>query len=193
MKSRSLIFASLCFCLLIPSAYAKKKKEKVESKTPQIVAEQPLQNPRLAQLSSDNLAMFNALSKDQQDNIRQQKVETGYNAWMTELALGTPYYKSEHHPEFVDYEQVWLYTADDVTQTIQENDIIDPVNQWPSLHRFTTTKTCKIGDKFVLFDRGVIAKITPDSSKKTYGSCIITTSEEFIPKTPSVDVVPQKN
>lgn len=152
-----------------PIVHAKKK-----SKT-------KFENPRMKYLSGENQEMFDALSKKQQKNIRAGKIETGYNAWMVELAKGKPYYKSEHHPVFTDYEQVWLYTQDKVDRHHTEKRIIDPQTNWPTIHKYTRIKTCTVGDYFVLFDRGVVEKIIKDKSEKTYGSCTISTQEEFLP------------
>lgn len=147
---------------------AKKQKEKTE-------------NPRLSSLSGENLEMYEALTNQQKKMLSEQKVELGYNEWMTELSLGTPYYKSEHHPIYKDYEQVWLYTKNDINETVNEEKIIDPQTNWPTEYRLIRIKTCLIGDFFLLFDRGVIEKIVPDDSGKRYGSCTIETREEFIP------------
>lgn len=139
------------------------------------------QNPRVQNLSAENQDMFDALDAKQQNNIRNGKIEPGYNAWMITLALGEPYYKSEHHPVYKDYEEVWLYTKNREDHVNKEEKIIDPVNNWPSIHRVKRVKTCKVGDFFILFDRGVVAKVIKDDSEKTYGSCEINTTEEFIP------------
>jgi len=139
------------------------------------------QNPRLTNLSGEDLDMFNDLTKKQQKDIREGKIKTGYNAWMIELALGKPFYRSEHHPVYVDYEEVWLYTKDDIDRQHKEEKIIDPQTNWPTIHKYTRIKTCLVGDFFVLYDRGVVEKIIADKSEKIYGSCTITTQEEFLP------------
>ena len=138
-------------------------------------------NPRTANLSGEDKEMFKSLTDKQQKNIIAGKIEVGYNAWMVTLAVGEPYYKSEHHPVYVNYEQVWLYTRKDEDKEVKEEKIIDPETNWPSTHRYVRTKTCQVGAFFVLFDRGVVEEIVKDKSNKTYGSCKITTHEEFIP------------
>lgn len=162
------IICSLFVFSTAHDSFAKKQKEKTE-------------NPRIASLSGENLEMYDALTNQQKKMISEQKVELGYNEWMTGLALGEPYYKSEHHPIYKDYEQVWLYTKNQVDQTVNEEKIIDTQTNWPTKHRLIRIKTCLIGDFFLLFDRGVIEKIVPDHSGKRYGSCTIETREEFIP------------
>ncbi len=139
------------------------------------------QNPRVAALAGEDLEMFNGLDSKQQDNIRKGVIEPGYNAWMVKLAIGEPFYRSEHHAIYKDYEEVWLYTKLKEEKNKSEENIIDTVTNWPSIHRVTRTKSCKVGDFFILFDRGVVDKITPEPSEKVYGSCEISTTEEFIP------------
>lgn len=162
------LFLILCIFFLSTQAFAKKKNEKTE-------------NPRIPSLHGENLEMYDALTVQQKKMISAQKVELGYNEWMAELALGEPYYKSEHHPVYKDYEQVWLYTKSKIDEAMNEEKIIDPQTNWPTQHRLIKIKTCLIGDFFLLFDRGVIEKIVPDHSSKRYGSCTIETREEFIP------------
>ncbi len=157
----------LC-CLISAPCFAKSKSTKAT-------------NSRVQHLSGENLEMFNALTSTQQKNIRASKIKEGYNAWMVRLAIGEPYYNTEHHPVYSDYEQVWLYTKKEEDKTVKEDEIIDPVTNWPSVHRYVRTKTCQIGDKFVLFDRGVVEKIVKVRTRKVYGSCSIATHEEFIP------------
>lgn len=170
---KKIIFIMLSFVMLfnvsIGTSHAKKSSK------------QKFVNPRVQNLSAEDQEMFSALTKKQQSHISEGKVETGYNAWMVTLALGEPYYKSENHPVYKDYEEVWLYTRNDIQEDKNEEKIIDPVNNWPSIHKSTRTKTCQVGDFFLLYDRGVVDKIVKDTSGKTYGSCTITTSEEFIP------------
>lgn len=163
------LFLILCLILISPASHAKSKSSEGYS------------NPRVQNLSPADQEMFDALTKDQQKNIREGRIETGYNAWMIILALGNPYYRTEHHPIYVDYEEVWLYVKDQVEKQQTEERIQDPRTNWPTIHKKIRTKTCKIGDFFVLFDRGVAAKILTDESGKTYGSCEIRTNEEFIP------------
>lgn len=138
-------------------------------------------NPRVKSLSGDDLEMYNSLTKEQQKNIEAGVVEPGYNAWMIKLAIGEPYYRTEHHPVYKDYEEVWLYTKLLVDQSKNEEKIIDPVTNWPSIHRVTRKKTCKVDDFFLLFDRGVVNKIVKDTTNNINGECEITTQEEFIP------------
>lgn len=166
---KKFILVSLCLLLLVPAAQAKKSKSASSS------------NPRLQNLSPSDQEMFDALTKDQQKNIREGRIETGYNAWMIILALGNPYYRTEHHPVYVDYEEVWLYVKDQIDKQDTQEKIQDPRTNWPTIHKKHWIKTCKAGDFFVLFDRGVAAKILQDNSGKIYGSCEIRTEEEFIP------------
>lgn len=158
----------ILFFLLTPSAFAKK----TDAVAP---------NPRLLNMSSEDRDLFNALTKQQQENIAAGKVEEGYNEWMVKKALGDPYYGTEHHPIYVDYEQVWLYTKPKVENSAKEEKIIDAETNWPTIHREVHTKTCTVGDFFLLFDRGVIQKIVSDPSQKIYGTCVLTNHEEFIP------------
>lgn len=140
-----------------------------------------IQNPRIQNLTGEDLEMYNALTTKQKKDMQRGKIRTGYNAWMVELALGQPYYKSEHHPIYTDYEQVWLYTRQKENKHYTEKKIIDPQTNWPTIHKYTRIKTCTVGDFFVLFDRGVVEKIVDDKSEKAYGPCTISTKEEFIP------------
>jgi len=151
-------------------ALAKKKSQK-----------EKFSNPRILYLAGEEQDMFNALSKKQQRNIKAGKIETGYNSWMVTLAIGEPFYKSEHHPIYTEYEEVWLYTKPEVDKTEKTEKIVDSVTNWPTIHKFTRVKICTIGDFFILFDRGVAEKIIKDKSEKIYGSCTIETTEEFIP------------
>ncbi len=144
-------------------------------------SENKMTNPRLMNLNSEEQEMFNSLSKSQQKRLLKGKIEDGDNAWMVKKALGEPFYVSEHHPQFTDYEEVWLYTKSTPQKQVRESKIIDPQTHWPSVHRVTTTKQCMVGDFFVLFDRGVVKKKQPDTSEKVYGSCTIETIEEFLP------------
>lgn len=151
------------------------KKDKAEKPN-----RQEIENPRLKYLSSEDQELFNELTKKQQKWISQMKIEEGFNAKMVVWALGEPFYNTEHliYPE---YEQVWLYTKEDRKEKTTEKKIIDPVNNWPSIHRIKNTESCTVGDFFVLFDRGVVEKIVKDTSGKRYGSCRFETVEEFLP------------
>lgn len=162
----------LAFILIMPGLTQAKKSKKAAAI-----------NPRLQNMTAEDQELFNSLTKSQQKNIQAGKVKTGYNAWMVTKALGAPYYQSENHPVYVDYEEVWLYTRNDIIENNTENEIIDPVTNWPTIHRKKHKKTCQVGDFFLLYDRGVVEKIVKDSSGKTYGSCTINTQEEFIPIT----------
>lgn len=168
MKQNKVLFI-LCvtICLFAPTLLLAKDKSK--------------SNPRIQTLAGEDLEMFNALTKKQQSKIAQSEVETGFNAWMVTLALGEPYYKSENHPVYKDHEEVWLYTRNQLEEDKNEEKIIDPVTNWPSIHKVTRTKSCQVGDFFLLYDRGVVDSIVKDDSGKTYGSCTINTQEAFIP------------
>lgn len=141
----------------------------------------PPANPRVEALSGEDLEMFNALTKEQQKNLKEGVIKPGDNAWMSKIAFGPPYYDTEHHPIYTEYEQVWLYTKEKRDKDVTENKIIDPETNWPTIHRLTREKTCTVGDFFVLFDRGVVDKIVKDNSEKIYGSCQIHMTEEFLP------------
>src|SRR3990167_6263906 len=88
-------------------------------------------NYRLSSLSPDDQRQFEALTKEQQEAIRAGRIERGFNEWMAKLAKGDPFYGTEHHPVFVDYEQVWLYTREDIQENKIENQIMDPQTNWP--------------------------------------------------------------
>lgn len=177
LKINRIFICLLSFFLLffLASGPALAKKNKTKNDHTNTV------NPRLQNMTTEDKDLFNELTKKQQNMIRESKIEEGFNAWMVKLALGEPYYNTEHHPVYVNYEQVWLYTKDQVDETKTENQILDPVTNWPSVHRYKKKKTCTVGDFFILFDRGVVDKIIGDDSKKIYGSCHIETQEEFLP------------
>lgn len=194
---RSSIFKlTLCFLLssvmvigLVNDSWAKKNRNKKESESAQT---SPTSNSadlqkltavkaRIDSLSTDDKFLFDSLSDEQKKSISEGKAEPGFNEWMVKLALGAPYYATEHHPIFVDYEQVWLYIKPQINKDVKEENIIDSTNNWPSIHRTITTKSCMIGDFFVLFDRGVVTDIVSETEHKIYGSCTVTTSEAFLP------------
>jgi hypothetical protein len=158
-----------------------KKKDKIATK---------LVNPRVTALTNEDAETYKQLTKKQQGLIEQGKIEVGFNAWMVKLALGEPYYNTEHHPIYKDYEEVWLYTKKRIEKDANENKIIDPTNNWPSVHRITYLKICLVGDFFLLYDRGVVDKIIKDTSEKIYGSCTVETTEEFLP---IIDGKPKEN
>lgn len=132
-------------------------------------------------MSTDDRRRFDALSKKQQSKIRKGQIEKGFNAWMVELAMGKPFYATEHHPIYTDYEEVWLYTKPDVTESVRENKIIDPQTNWPTIHRKSRKKICYIADFFVLWDRGVVERFHRARERKAHGSCTIETQEAFLP------------
>lgn len=169
----------LLICLVATPVLAKKKKDKKETtnQTQQISAVEQ----RINSLNGEDKRRFDSLSKEQQKLIREGKIDRGFNEWMVELAFGKPYYGTEHHPVFVDYEQVWLYTKNRINETKQEKQITDPQTNWPTIHRISTIEICQIGDFFVLWDRGVVVKTTKDTSGKTYGTCTLRTQEAFLP------------
>lgn len=170
----------ILFCLA-SSVHAKKDKNKITT--------QPA-NPRVTALTGEDLETYKQLTKKQQSLIEQVKIEEGFNAWMVTLALGEPYYNTENHPIYKDYEEVWLYTKNRIEKTGNENKIIDPTNNWPSVHRITHVKICLVGDFFLLYDRGIVDRIVKDTSEKIYGSCTVETTEEFLP---IVDGKPREN
>lgn len=159
-------------------AHAKKKKKQPKAET-QIEKSAVLQ--RMGNLSPDDLRRFDSLSQHQKDLIVKGRIETGFNEWMVRLAVGEPFYRSEHHPVYTDYEEVWLYTRPDVRATVREERIFDRQTNWPSVHRVTRRETCAVGYYFLLWDRGVIQGINPVRDKKVYGSCTIETQEAFLP------------
>lgn len=161
--------------IVTPVAQAKKKKKSAEQAPPQSVSEQ-----RIQALSPDDARKFEALTKKQQKLIRDGEIEEGFNAWMVELALGKPFYATEHHPIYQDYEEVWLYTRPDGTQNVVENRILDRQTNWPSLHRITTTKICQVAGFFVLWDRGVVVTVH-QADRKVHGTCTIETKEAILP------------
>ncbi|HLD45810.1 MAG TPA: hypothetical protein VJC18_10275, partial [bacterium] len=55
-------------------------------------------NPRVQNMSGEDREMFGSLTAKQQKDIRESRIRTGYNAWMVKLALGNPFYNTEHHP-----------------------------------------------------------------------------------------------
>lgn len=161
---------------LITPALAKKKK-KLEKDSIKITQSQE----RINNLSPEEKRKFEALSKKQQKIISRGDVDKGFNAWMVELAWGKPYYGTEHHPIYTDFEEVWLYTKPHVIREINENKIIDPQTNWPTIHRFTKTKTCQVGDIFLLWDRGIVNEIKKADTHTVHGSCTIETEEVFLP------------
>ena len=158
-------------------ADAKRKKKKRKSKTVQTLNQAEI---RINNLSADEQRMFGDLTKKQQKLIKKQEIAPGFNAWMVKLALGEPFYASEHHPVYTDYEEVWLYTREDKTRQVSENKIFDRQTNWPSIHRRITTKTCQIGDFFILWDRGIVIK-EKRAESKVHGSCTIESSEAILP------------
>lgn len=177
IKNKAVLVTSLVIilCVLVSPAHARKKKN--NSKEPVAASEV---ESRINNLNPDDKRKFEALSAEQQKLIRSGKIDQGFNAWMVELALGKPFYGTEHHPIFTDYAEVWLYTRPEITQDKTENKIIDSQTNWPTIHRITKIKVCTVGDFFVLWDRGVVQKITP-ADAKTQGKCTLETKEAFLP------------
>jgi len=136
---------------------------------------------RLSNLSKEDKRRFDSLSSDQQNAIKEGRVEIGFNEWMIRLAVGGPFYGTEHHPIYTDYEQVWLYAKAEVKNDVREEKIIDRQTNWPTIHRKTRKETCMIGDYFLLFDRGLVEKIVIVRGRQVHGSCTIETSEAFLP------------
>lgn len=147
---------------------------------------------RIALLDATGKQEFEALSDEQKAKISSGEIENGFNAWMVKLALGEPFYASEHHPIFTDYQEVWLYTKKEIIDSKMENQIMDTQTNWPTIHRVTNRKTCTIGDFFVLWDRGVVEKISPDPEKKVFGSCTVESSEAYLPIVNGVPVEPKQ-
>lgn len=139
------------------------------------------ENPRIKAMSADDKELFAELTEEQRKNLREGRVEEGYNEWMVMLALGKPFYKSENHPTHKNYEQIWLYSKKIDERKVKEDRLIDPQTRWPSVRRVTRIKTCTVGDFFVLFDRGVVVKTIADDKNKVYGTCQISTTEEMLP------------
>lgn len=171
------LLAALLLGVGLQPGSAEAKKKKKAAKAPVSTEVQG----RFQNLSAEDQRLFDSLSEEQQNLIRAGKIDKGFNAVMVKWALGEPFYGTEHHPVFTDYEEVWLYTKKDVKSDRKENRIIDPQTNWPTIHRIETTKTCVIGDFFVLWDRGVVQAIHPDPAPKVYGTCTIETQEAFLP------------
>lgn len=172
-----IIFVSCMALSLSPATgWAKKKKN-----APPVPAAQTEAEKRVQNLTGDELRQFESLSDEQKNLISKGKIDEGFNAWMVKVALGEPFYGTEHHPIFTDYEEVWLYVKPDVLENITENRIIDPQTNWPTLHRKIETKICQVTDFFVLWDRGVVQDVHTVTDKKVQGSCTLETREEFLP------------
>lgn len=133
-------------------------------------------------LSGENRDLYNALSKDQKEDLRSGKIRSGYNEWMVRMAVGEPFFKTVQNPRAKKEEIVWIYTRRIESSKQSESRIIDPVSGWPSIRRVTEKKTCEVGDFFVVFDRGVVTRVSPGDSKKVYGPCKIESTEEIIPQ-----------
>lgn len=161
----------------VQPALAKKKKKRSDKPT----GESSDVMRRCKNPMPEDQRLFDSLSDEQREKILAGEIDKGFNAWMVKCSLGEPFYGTEHHPVFTDYEEVWLYTKNDVKSDRKENQIIDPQTNWPTIHRIETTKTCAIGDFFVLWDRGVVQAIHPDPAPKVYGTCTIETQEAFLP------------
>lgn len=93
---------------------------------------------------------------------------------------GQPYYQTEHYSH-IKGEQVWLYTEKKANKTVDEKQIIDPTNQWPTLNRKTVTRTCDVGVVFVEVSQGIVKNVLPANTTLPYGPCVIETVEEFLP------------
>lgn len=180
-----IVFLALGISFNSPVALAKKKDEKAKdprSPTSKIETDNKEVASRISVLSPEDRRLFDSLSEDQKKSILKGKVDIGFNEWMIELAVGSPFYGTEHHPVFVDYEQVWLYTKPEVKNQVREEKILDSQNKnWPTIHRTTRTETCNIADYFLLFDRGVVEKIVPATERKVHGSCTIETTDAYLP------------
>lgn len=186
-KTLTLILASFFIFLFVNNpADAKRKKEIKPAK-----AENTEVQKRIDNFTEEDKRLFDSLSKSQKKIILEGKIEEGFNAWMVKLALGEPFYGTEHHPVYTDYEEVWLYTKPEVREQATERRIIDQQTNWPTLHRKVQTETCTIGDFFVLWDRGVVQAIHKTTERKVYGSCIIRTREEFLPIVDGKPVYPK--
>lgn len=172
---------SLFLCLVISSEVLAKKKDKDLQNTVTLTPQAQAAFARVTALNNDDKRQFDSLSDEQKKAILSGRVDIGFNEFMIKLAVGEPFYASEHHPVYVDYEQVWLYTKNEVNENKQETKIIDSQTNWPTIHRITTKKQCTVGDYFLLFDRGVVDKIVPESDKKVYGACSAQTTEAFLP------------
>ncbi|MBX7148339.1 hypothetical protein K1X76_04585 [bacterium] len=180
--------------LVSPLAFAKKKTNPSSAQAtpiPGTNAKLAALQYRLNNMSPDDKRLFDALTDDQQRDIKAGKVSKGFNEWMVKLSWGEPFYATEHHPIYVDYEQVWLYTKIEKSNDVSEEKIIDPTNNWPTIHRKTKTKSCTLGDTFVLWDRGVVDDIKPANDRQIYGKCTIETSEAFLPIVNGVPVEPK--
>lgn len=170
---------------VVSPALAKKKEKKAEV-APSAVGE------RMRHLSDEDRRLLDSLSKHQKELILKGKIEEGFNSWMVKMALGEPYYATEHHPVYTDYEEVWLYTKPDITNDVKEEQIIDRSTQWPTIHRTTRKKSCMVGDFFVLWDRGVVQEIHHSKDKRVFGSCTLETSEAYLPIVDGKPVEPKK-
>ena len=175
MRRKIVLILSLLF-LASPSLHAKKLKK---APPPPVLVSAVQQ--RFDSLSADDKRKFDALSDDQKEKIKKGEIGEGFNEWMVELALGKPFYATEHHPKFVDYEQVWLYTKLEITQDVSENRIFDQQTNWPTIHRITHKKTCHVSDFFVLWDRGVVQEVRHETAPQVHGSCTLETEEAFLP------------
>ena len=185
----------MLLCALPAVAKDKKSKEDKKSKKSSMMSaiQKTGAQQRIDQLSGEDHRRFDSLSDHQKEKIAKGEIEEGFNEWMVKLAYGDPYYATEHHPKFVDYEEVWLYTKPEVTDDVNEERILDPVNNnWPTVHRTTHKKRCQVSDFFVLWDRGVVQSVHPDTERKTFGTCTIETQEAFLPIVDGKPVEPKK-
>lgn len=175
MHMKKVILLGVTLSLAIAPAVWAKKKPKTDSVSASLV------QSRVDALSSEDQRKFDSLSQEQKDKIARGEIEPGFNEWMVETALGKPFFATEHHPVFTDFQQVWLYTKPEVIETVNEETIIDPQTNWPTVHRKTTKKTCNISDYFVLWDRGVVQDIRKATERSVHGSCTIENQEAFLP------------
>lgn len=169
------LLLSMAFIAMPADAKKKKKKRKQKEVIAKIVA------TRINAMNAEDKRRFDSLSKKQRSKILKGKINKGFNAWMVKLARGEPFYATEHHPTYKDYEEVWLYVKPDIDEKIDEERIIDPQTNWPTLHRKVRKKVCYVSDFFVLWDRGVVEEYFSAKERKQYGSCVIETQEAFLP------------
>lgn len=132
-------------------------------------------------LTGENRELYQSLNPEQKQDLRSGKIRIGYNEWMVRMAVGEPFFRTVQNTVKKKQEDVWMYTRKIEDKRVSETKIIDSQTGWPSVRRVTQTKTCVVGDFFVVFDRGVVTKISDADDKKVYGPCQINTTEEITP------------
>lgn len=125
---------------------------------------------------------FTNLDSATRNRVYQGQIQIGDPSWLVEVALGRPYYQTNHYANQPGLEEVWLYTKKQESTKVSQMDATHPEQDWPVTKKVTVNKVCETSERYVRFRYQKVIEISPANPPMPIGTCSERIVEEYIPK-----------